>query len=743
MTIEPEHTPPPSPPPSPPVTPPVERRERQRQAEADAVVLLEVLVTLVGAPWDPGRGAAVIAQLGVDALPEPVRFARVCASLGLRATRWRGTVAELGLVVRPGMPAALVDAQGEWAVLDGGLRLVRPRSGTPPTQLPSDALAQRLGLGEHQEHDVFLIERLSPAEGFLGGAKDASDGHVNPFVRLGSMLRAERDDLGVVVLYAAAVGVLTLATPLAVQVLINTVAFGAFRQPIVVLALLLLAALGLAAALKALQLTTVELLQRRVFVRLVADLSWRLPRVRIESFERDRGSELLNRFFDVLTVQKASASLLVEGVSALLQSAVGLVLLALYHPYLLAFDLLLLGGILAIVFVQGRDGPKTALKESKAKYAVAGWLEEVALATRLFRMPGGAELAMRRADELSCAYLKARDEHWRVVFKQILASLALQAVAGTALLGMGGFLVLDGQLTLGQLVAAELIVAASLSGFSKLTSKLETFYDLVAAVDKLGTLVELRTEPVDGLPVPAGEGPAALDAQGVSLRMGSGLTPIAGLDLRLRPGEHVAILGLDGAGKSLVADLLAGVRRPTEGVVYLDDQPLHTLRPDELREQVVLVRGVELFMGSLAENLGFGRADISLAEMERALRQVDLWDAVRALPDGLQTELQPGGAPLSTNQILRLSLARAVLTRPRLLLADRVLDALPVNQRAPLIAGLTDPSAPWTLALFTQDAELARRCPRRLLLTDGALVELDTSADLSLFSPSSTPPGDA
>ncbi|MCK6518964.1 hypothetical protein L6R46_28370, partial [Myxococcota bacterium] len=163
MTIEPEHTPPPSPPPSPPVTPPVERRERQRQAEADAVVLLEVLVTLVGAPWDPGRGAAVIAQLGVDALPEPVRFARVCASLGLRATRWRGTVAELGLVVRPGMPAALVDAQGEWAVLDGGLRLVRPRSGTPPTQLPSDALAQRLGLGEHQEHDVFLIERLSPA----------------------------------------------------------------------------------------------------------------------------------------------------------------------------------------------------------------------------------------------------------------------------------------------------------------------------------------------------------------------------------------------------------------------------------------------------------------------------------------------------------------------------------------------------------------------------------------------------
>lgn len=739
MSNEPELTPPP-PPASPP---PVERRERQRQAEAQAAALLEVLVNLVGAPWDPGRGATVIAQLGVEALAEPVRFARVCASLGLRATRWRGTLGELGDVVRPGMPVALVDRFGEWAVLDGQLRLVRPASGAPPATLSLDALGQRLGLGEHQEHEVFLIERLSPAEGFLGGAKDASDGHVNPFVRLGAMLRAERDDLGVVVLYAAAVGVLTLATPLTVQVLINTVAFGAFRQPIVVLAILLLAALGLAAALKALQLTTVELLQRRVFVRLVSDLSWRLPRVRIESFERDRGSELLNRFFDVLTVQKASASLLVEGVSALLQAAVGLVLLALYHPYLLAFDLLLVAGILVIVFVAGRDGPKTALKESKAKYAVAGWLEEVALATRLFRMPGGAELAMRRADELSCAYLKARDEHWRVVFKQILASLGLQAIAGTALLGMGGFLVLDGQLTLGQLVAAELIVASSLAGFSKLTSKLETFYDLVAAVDKLGTLVELRTEPVDGLPVPEGEGPASLEAQGVALRMRSGARPIVGLNLQLKAGEHVAILGLDGAGKSLVADLLAGVRLPTEGVVSLDGQPLHTLRPDELREQVVLVRGVELFMGTLAENLGFGRADISLADMERALRQVDLWDAVRALPAGLQTELQPGGAPLSTNQILRLSLARAVLTRPRLLLADRVLDALPVNQRAPLIAGLTDESAPWTLALFTQDAELARRCSRRLLLTDGALVELDSSADLSLFSPASTPPGDA
>ena len=136
-------------------------------------------------------------------------------------------------------------------------------------------------------------------------------GHrARPFTRLGQLLRPERRDIAAVVVFAVAVAVLSLATPIAAEGLVNTVAFGVLVGPVVVIALVLGGCLGLAAAVRAMQIYVAECLQRRLFVRVVADYAGRLPRAQLRAFDAAEGPELANRFFDVLTLQKAVALLL-------------------------------------------------------------------------------------------------------------------------------------------------------------------------------------------------------------------------------------------------------------------------------------------------------------------------------------------------------------------------------------------------------------------------------------------------
>ncbi len=207
-----------------------------------------------------------------------------------------------------------------------------------------------------------------------------------------------------------------------------------------------------------------------VLLCIVTDLGYRLPRVHVESFDRNHGPELVNRFFDVLTVQKAGATLLHDGIAVILQTMIGLLILAFYHPLLLAFEVVLVISITFVLFVLGRGGVRTAIIESKAKYAVAASLEEIARHPLSFKQAGGPELARGRADALAASYVEARRKHYRVVFRQIVSSLAMQVFAATVLLTLGGWLVIHGQLTLGQLVAAELIVSIVLASFAKLGS---------------------------------------------------------------------------------------------------------------------------------------------------------------------------------------------------------------------------------------------------------------------------------
>jgi putative ABC transport system ATP-binding protein len=505
---------------------------------------------------------------------------------------------------------------------------------------------------------------------------------------------------------------LALAPPVAVQALVNSVAMGGMGQPLLVLSVILFLFLAFSGAVYVLESYLVELVQRRLFVRLAADLSYRLPKVRSELHDSHNGAELVNRFFDVLTVQKAGSSLLLDGVSLTAQALVGLTLLAFYHPFLLAFDAVLLVAIAFILLVLGRGGVETAIVESKSKYALVAWLENVARNLLTFKSAGGSAWAAERTDALAHDYLAAKRAHYRVLLRQIVGSLSLYAIASTALLAIGGYLVIIGQLTLGQLVAAELIVSSVLASLIKFGKQLEGFYDLMAGVDKIGHLLDLPLERAVGA-TPATQGAAALAVRGLVFGYGAKRPVLRGLDFAIRAGERVALFGGHGCGKSSLAQLLVGLRSPQAGNVELDGVELGEWRLEALRRRVALVSRLEVVEDSLLENVRVGRADIGLNEVRQALEAVGLLDELALLPEALvDIELGPSGAPLSYAQVLRLLLARAIAGRPGLLVLDGVLDEMDEAARRRVAAALCAPDAPWTLLVLTRSPQVAALCER-------------------------------
>jgi ABC-type bacteriocin/lantibiotic exporter with double-glycine peptidase domain len=611
-------------------------------------------------------------------------------------------------------PVALVGHKRQTA------QIVDLRNAEQHEWIGPEKLASHLGTANATEPSLWAFADASEPLAALTHSKRGK----TPFARLVALLHLERDDIGVACVYAVGVGITSLAAPIGVQALVNTVAFGGMLQPLVVLSLLVLVGLVFAGALRAMWAWVVERIQQRIFARVVIDLAYRLPRVRMDALREAHGPELVNRFFDVLTVQKGAATLLVDGVSIALQTAVGMVILAVYHPILLAFDVALVLSVGFVLFGLGRGAVDTSIKESKIKYAIASWLEQLTEHAVTFRSTGGNVFGRARAEDLLREWIAARNKHWKVLFRQILGSLVVQALASTALLGVGGWLVIAGKLTLGQLVAAELIVTTVVSGIAKFGKHLESFYDLLAGVDKLGHLVDLPLEPPGGSPLRRKAGGAQVQLVNVSFAHPNDEPVLDKVTLNIEPGARVGIIGSSGSGKSTLVDLLHGLRTPTRGRIDIDGVDLRDIDVTSLREQTAFLRDVEIFEGSVTDNVRLGRRDVHTNDVRAALQAVGLYDEITSLQGGLDNVLSNGGQTLSQSQALRLCVARAIASKPRLVVLDRPLSDFDPITRKTVCNALFDPHAPWTLFVTTHDREVLRRCEDVHVIEEGKLRPL-------------------
>ncbi len=500
-----------------------------------------------------------------------------------------------------------------------------------------------------------------------------SDSVWKPLLRF---LQVERESLWIILVHACGVGLLSLTLPVAIQSLVNTVAFGTVLQPIVVLTILVVFFLAASAALKVLQILAAELLQRRIFSRFSLLAASRLPALQPEVHRRVNVQETVNRFFDIFLVQKALSFLLLEGVGLVLQASIGLILLAFYHPFLLAFGMLLLFALAFICVVLGRGAIGTAIEESSAKYAMAAWLEDLARIPLSLSSTRGRDQALVKADAMASIWLTAREGHFRKIFLQTVGTLGLQVLASGVLLGFGGWLVIRKELSLGQLVAAELIVTSVLYSIAKMGKQFEAFYDVVAGLNKLEAILDLPVEDRGGASLEPGTGAISIELRGAALADQPSGRRLKNLHLKCGAGTKILVCGSGGSGKSLLASLLVGASRTDTGEVLIEGQDVRYLDRSSVHDHVKLVQDLELVDGSIEENLSLGMEHPGLAKMTHALESVGLDRIVSALPSGLKTRVNSRGSPLTHSQARRLMLARAILSEPRLLVLDKNSDWL-------------------------------------------------------------------
>lgn len=645
------------------------------------------------------------------------RLVRAAAASGLRISTVTLSIAEAA--ERSAVDAPLFALVGESAFcsfegIDSGLVLVVDDRGERQ-RLSLDLAAKKLGLADASNEALFL--ELDPA--FPHGEEPSDHGHGHhhdstPEQRLRALLSIERGDVWAIFVYGALVGLASLAMPIAVQALVSSVAMGTMLQPVLVLSIVLTVVLTFSSFLRVAQVKLVELLQERLFVRAAMRVTARFSRVTANGFGGEHGPEQANRFMDILTIQKAASGLLLDGLGLALQLVIGLALLGFYHPFLLAFDVVLVGSLLFVVLVLGRSSVKTAIDESRAKYGVVAWIEEIARHSHTFRSFSGRAFAMDRTDALLNEYLAARRRHFRILLRQIVGSLVLHTMASAGVLGLGAVLVLQQQLTLGQLVAAEIVVNSVVAGISKIGKHLEAYYDLLAALDKVGHLEEVPTERDDGSS-PDGSTPLGVTfewrGQRLSVAPGERVAVRRGLDLGdlVEQEEGAAsVTRSEGSEPVDFMDSLYGFNE--EGAVRVDGVPTTELSLAGYREQVALVRGPEIFAGTVADNVRVGRKEVSLGDVRRALRDVGLDELVAGLGRGIHSELTTYGAPLSPEQATRLVLARAAVGRPRLLLLDGTLDGLPDVARSSILGWLEKKRGDFTVVLSTNRSDVELAC---------------------------------
>ncbi len=502
----------------------------------------------------------------------------------------------------------------------------------------------------------------------------------------GKILGPERDFFILTIIYGIGISFLSLATPISVQMLINTVANTGLATPLVVLSLTLFALLLVSGLLNALRVHLMEIFGRRFYARLVSEIALRSLYAQNPFFADDGRTSLFNRYFDILTVQKNIPVLLIGGFTLILQAGVGFALVSFYHPLFLAFNLILITFIWAVWRVWGKSAIREACELSHRKHIAAAWLEGLGASNGYYKSEMHIAYALGRTDAVTASYVDAHRRHFRRHFAQTVSFFVIYAAASASLLGLGGWLVIQGQLSIGQLVAAELVLSAAFFGVSQLGAYLNYFYDLCAALEELSLFYEVRQEEPKGSHMPMRHDSTLVFAQ----VQGDARGAPALLDFRLENGAAVMARAQNHGVQRLVCNLLKRHVMEKGGYITLGGRDIRDTEIHALRQEIIVLDRPTVIESTIRDYLRLSAGDAEPESILEALRAVGLEQPVAELEDGLDTKIATTGWPLSITEIMQLKLAAALLARPRVLILNQLFDVVCEEHLVTAIRALRD-----------------------------------------------------
>ncbi|MFK8161239.1 MAG: peptidase domain-containing ABC transporter [Lewinella sp.] len=562
-----------------------------------------------------------------------------------------------------------------------------------------------------------------------------SNSNIPPLRKFFSLLKPDRKDIGYVYMYAVLIGVLALVGPLGVQAIINLIAGGTFNASLVVLVAIVTGASVLVGALKVMQYVIAETLQRRLFTRAAFEFAYRLPRIKLSAFQAHYPPELVNRFFDTVTVQKGLPKILLDFSGAVMQIIFGLVLVSLYHPFFAIFGAVLAILLFLLMYLIAPAGLDTSLKESKYKYRVAGWLEDIGRASNTFKLAGGERLTMRRTNDLLTGYLDARGSHFRILLIHYSGLIVFQALVTAFFLLLGGKLVIDNQINIGQFVAAEIVILLILSSAEKLIFSLDVVYDTLTGVEKISNVTDLPLEEDGALSFAAVDSGKGMVVSATDLHFTypeTGMKALNGINFRFEANERICIAGYNRSGRSTLVQCLAGMHTDYEGLLAFNQTPMGNLKLSDLRQAIGDYSFEEsIIPGNLIDNICLGHPDVDFHRVQWALGVAQLSGWVSEQTKGYDFELIAEGLNVPRSVRVRLLLARAIVRKPRLLVLGNLLDQLEPTIRKSIMRELTDHRQSWTFVILSNDPVIAQSCDRVLLLRKGKIL-LDDTPEVAL-----------
>ena len=549
---------------------------------------------------------------------------------------------------------------------------------------------------------------------------------LTPWERFTGLLQLEKKDIFQIFYYAIFGGVVALSLPLGIQAIINLIQGAQISTSWIILVIVVTSGVIFSGALQLMQLRIIETIQQRIFVRASFELSYRFPKIKMNELRNYYPPELANRFFDTLTIQKGLSKILIDVPTALLQIIFALILLSFYHPFFIIFGFFLLLLIYIVFKFTAQKGLETSLAESQIKYKVAHWIQEIARTVVSFKLSGNTNLAIQKNDDLVDQYLKARENHFKILLLQFSQMIGFKVIVTASLLLIGGALVLNQEMNIGQFVAAEIIILLVIQSVEKLIIGLESLYDVLTSIEKIGQVVDKEIESQDG-EKPMFKNGVTLELDEVSYRVENRKKGIINnISLTLTPTSRILIQGESGAGKSSLLRLISGVIEPTEGNIYINNLSLASLNLNHYRSQLGLSLSDETpFEGSIRDNLVFGNRQVDDLVIFNALNTVGLNQFLKEQPNGLETVLYPEGKQMSYTIAKKIILARAIIKQPRIMILEDPLDQFNLEETTKIIRYLTDAKRPWALIVVSSKKSWKAQCEEIITLEKGEIKSIN------------------
>lgn len=536
--------------------------------------------------------------------------------------------------------------------------------------------------------------------------------------QLGLLIRLERKMLGIIASYAMAIGMFMLCVPIAIQELVSTFSFAIEPRMIFTLSVVVGSALTGVAAFRILQARAVETLQQRIYTRIAIAFTEALPRMQEASFL----PQYANRFAEADLLTRAIVAMLADLFNVAVVGSIGMSMLIFFHPYFLLYNTILVVGFVFLLTVFGRGGFLITLEMSRLNYELYHWMQNIAANLPHLRAAGHSPYLMQKTDELTKNYARTRQRRSDLLTgRQYKAAALWQVVGHTGMIATAGMLVSEGQLTVGQFAAAELLAGQLLLNMDTLARRMVHMFFAFVSFRELNAFFSLPQDqsgtrtvvPLDHF----GLAGIRVTARDLAFAHPESEPLFEHFNMEVAPGEKVVVQCRTSSEKTALAKVLAGLYAPTAGVVRYNDVNLNevTLESIDACRSLMLDSHPTLLEGTIEDNITLGRSSISYEDIQWALEFVELDEDVDHLPGGLTTMVTGHSGQFTLSQTLRLLLARAIVTRPHVLIVDGTLHSMIPSVREVILRRLCSKDEPWSVIFVSNDPTFAH-AERRVAL---------------------------